>query len=105
MKPKEPSVNSQILSLLGDFARSGEKMHFSSKKDALREVKKNVWAFLDVPDELKDAEICRIAVESNSLLLAHVPEELKTPELCRIAVEEDPTMLEYVPENIKYQFP
>ena len=73
-----------------------------TKKEALEIVKKDGWALHYVPKELIDAELCRMAVESNGDLLRLVPEKLKDAELCRLAVEDASRWtLGFVPEKLK----
>lgn len=50
-----------------------------------------------VPEERRDAELCRPAVAHDGTELSHVPEPLRTRELCLLAVAGDGGSLQYVP--------
>ncbi|OJT18339.1 hypothetical protein BO221_40335 [Archangium sp. Cb G35] len=50
-----------------------------------------------VPEERRDAELCRLAVAHEGTELSHVPESLRTRELCLLAVAGDGRSLQYVP--------
>ena len=64
-------------------------------------VKHEGWILRYVPENLKTPELCLEAVKQDSDALKYVPENLKTPELCLEAVKRDGMMLEYVPEALK----
>jgi DNA-directed RNA polymerase subunit RPC12/RpoP len=66
----------------------------------LAAVQKNGLALMDVPRELKTAELCLAAVKNNGMALYYVPKELKTPEICLAAVAQSSGALEYVPEEL-----
>ena len=68
---------------------------------ALATVKKNVWMFIDVPEELKTARVCLAAVQKNGFMLKYVPKPLKTSELFLSAVQFDGNALKYIPKELR----
>jgi hypothetical protein len=56
-----------------------------------------------VPEELKTAELCLLAVESNDRALQYVPEKFKTLKLCLAAVEQNGHVFKCVPEKLREQ--
>jgi hypothetical protein len=54
-----------------------------------------------VPEELKTAELCLIAVKQESGVLQYVPEGLRTAELCLEAAKKAGKALQYVPEGLR----
>ena len=60
-------------------------MIIATKKQAITAVKKAGWALLFVPEKIRSAEICCIAVTQDARALLFVPKELKSAELCNIA--------------------
>ena len=78
-------------------------MIITTKNEALTAVAQNGMALRFVPDKLRDAELCRIAVEKCGWMLKYVPEELKDAELCCVAVTQVDRALQYVPKRLKAQ--
>jgi hypothetical protein len=54
-----------------------------------------------IPEHLKTAGLCEIAVEKDGRNLEGVPEKLKTQKLCLKAVKGNGRALEFVPEQLK----
>ena len=68
-------------------------------------IKKPITKYADaleyVPNEMKTAEICNIAVEHNGYAIRFVPNEIKTEEICRTAVRDNSCALQYIPSEFK----
>jgi len=56
-------------------------------EEALKTVRQNGDALEYVPENLKTAELCRIAVRNCADAFKHVPEHLRTLELCMEAAQ------------------
>ena len=54
-----------------------------------------------IPESLRSADLCKIAVRERPSSLAHVPMALRSRALCRAAVEDDGMALEFVPEPLR----
>jgi hypothetical protein len=54
-----------------------------------------------IPTTPRYHELCKIAVNKNSISLQFVPEESRTPELCELAVNQNGTSLQFVPEHLR----
>jgi hypothetical protein len=73
----------------------------ATEAEALALLKKYPKRFKYLPEELKTAKICLIAVQKDGFALHYVPEAVKTEEICLAAVNECGYMLEYVPKALK----
>jgi hypothetical protein len=56
-----------------------------------------------VPEVHRDAALCHSAVQQDGLALKYVPDVLKDYELCKMAVEQNKTAIKYVPEELRSQ--
>ena len=54
-------------------------------------------------DHFKTQEMCNKEVEKDPWSLVYVPNHLKTQEMCNKAVEKDPLLLIEVPDHLKAQ--
>ena len=61
----------------------------------------NAFGLEWIPESLKSAVLCEIAVRKRPKDLDYVPPVLRTSELCACAVEQDGRALEFVPDALK----
>lgn len=62
------------------------------------------WGLLkDIPVQLRNYNMCRIAVKRRGISLEHTPDEWKTLELCIMAVKQSKKALNFVPSCFKTQ--
>jgi len=64
-------------------------------------VSANPFCLKDVPEEKRDFNLCKIAIENEGLMLKYVPSKLRVKMLCDIAVRNNPDAIVYVPPEIR----
>lgn len=64
-------------------------------------VSANSFCLKDVPEEKRDFNLCKIAIENEGLMLKYVPSKLRVKMLCDIAVRNNPDAIVYVPPEIR----
>lgn len=52
---------------------------------------------------MRNKELCIEVVNKIGILLQYVPLELRDDEMCKIAIKHEKTALKYVPDNLQYK--
>jgi hypothetical protein len=77
-------------------------MDITSVEDALRLVREDACALIDMPENLRTAEVCLAAARQNGFFtLRFLPEKRKTAEVCLAAVTQNGNAFRYVPKKLR----